>query len=483
MLFNSLEFLVFFPVIFALLLLTPPRYRTLLLLGASYYFYMSWRVEYIVLILLSTFVDYFVSRFLANSTDERMRRVYLAISICVNLGLLFYFKYLAFFADSANQALAFIGSDGRLNVTALILPVGISFYTFQTLSYTIDVYRGNIEHEKNPVTFALFVSYFPQLVAGPIERSKNLLPQLRDLASKRLLDAPSIAIGLRLIAWGMFKKVVVADRLALYVNPIYNNPDSYRGMSLILATVFFAFQIYCDFSGYSDIAIGVARILGVKLSRNFNAPYFARSISEFWRRWHITLSTWFRDYVYIPLGGNRVPAWRWHLNIVIVFTVSGLWHGANWTFVIWGVLHGLMHLINHHLSLIKSPFSRLPERIQVPVQMLLVFIFVCFAWIFFRANSLQDAITIIINIFDFGSGWQYKWYSINVAAGQLNIILSIISILLVLAVDASLEWIPQNVLKSPSLAGVRFVLYVLLVFSLTLFGMFGASQEFVYFQF
>lgn len=483
MLFNSIEFIVFFIIIFALSLLIRGRLRWVLLLVASYYFYMSWRAEYILLILFSTVVDYIVSRLIAQTDKINKKRFLLAISLSINLGLLFYFKYLMFVAESSNTLLSLIGVDGRIQIPALILPVGISFYTFQTLSYTIDVYRGKIKPEQNPIVFALFVSFFPQLVAGPIERSGDLLPQLRVFSQKYLLNADEISDGLRLITWGMFKKLVIADRLALYVNPIYNDPTSYRGMSLILATAFFAFQIYCDFSAYSDIAIGVAKILGIKLSQNFNAPYLAHSIPDFWRRWHISLSTWFRDYLYIPLGGNRVSGWRWHLNIITVFTVSGLWHGANWTFVIWGSLHGIMHLVSHYLSQIKNPLDPKLNWIFVPLQMALTFICVCFAWIFFRANSFGDAMIIIQNIFSFGDEWKYHWFAINVASDKFNITLCLASILIVQTVDIILEYIPVHLLMSKELWSLRLFFYVLLVFALSLFGMFGGSQEFAYFQF
>lgn len=487
MLFNSPEFMIFFPIIFILMLLIKGRLRWGLLLVASYYFYMSWRIDYIVLILISTVIDYIVTWLMDKTDNQRSRTFYLIISLIVNLGLLFWFKYLAFFAASTNQALMFIGVDGRLNVPALLLPVGISFYTFQTLSYTVDVYQRKIKREPNLIIFALFVSYFPQLVAGPIERSKDLLPQLRALQHKSLLHAPDIAIGLRLMAWGMFKKIVVADRLALYVNPIYSDPDSFRGAAIILATIFFAFQIYCDFSGYSDIAIGAARILGVKLSQNFNAPYFARSIADFWQRWHITLSTWFRDYLYIPLGGNRVSEWRWQLNIIIVFAVSGLWHGASWTFIVWGLIHGIMYLINHYLVITLPSFDDSPaifKRMIHIIQMTIIFVIVCIAWMFFRAANLTDVITLMTNAIDFSNtGWQYPWQAINVASSKLNIILCLAGMMIVIAVDALQEWIPSKWVMNAHIAPIRYIAYGFLLFAIAFFGLVGGEQQFVYFQF
>ncbi|MCE7945771.1 MAG: MBOAT family protein, partial [Chlorobi bacterium CHB1] len=300
MLFHSLEFIIFFPVVVAIYFLAPLRFRQFFLLLASYYFYMCWKAEYAVLILLSTGIDY-VAALHMHKTSGR--------------GNIFY----------------------EFPLFDILLPVGISFYTFQTLSYTIDVYRSEKTPERNFIKFALYVTFFPQLVAGPIERSTRLLPQFDH---EHKFDANRVVSGLRLMLWGFFKKLVIADRLALYVNEVYNNPADYTGLPVIIATYFFAFQIYCDFSAYSDIAIGAARVLGFDLMKNFRQPYLAQSIGEFWKRWHISLSTWFRDYLYIPLGGNRVSRLRWYVNLMAVFLISGLWHGANWTFVVWGALHG-----------------------------------------------------------------------------------------------------------------------------------------------
>jgi D-alanyl-lipoteichoic acid acyltransferase DltB (MBOAT superfamily) len=338
MLFNSIQFLIFFPVIATIYFLLPHRYRWLLLLVGSYYFYMSWKPEYIILILASTLIDYSVGLKLGSESRPAIRRRWLLLSLVTNLGLLFSFKYFNFFNDSFRQLFQMANLSYPVPALNVLLPVGISFYTFQTLSYTIDVYRGKIQPERHLGVFALFVSFFPQLVAGPIERSGNLLPQFYQ---KTAVDYERIISGLQRMTWGFFKKVVIADRLALLVNTVYNHPTEFSGMPLIIATYAFGFQIYCDFSAYSDIAIGAARVMGFDLMENFRQPYYARSIPEFWRRWHISLSTWFRDYVYLPLGGNRVKLPHWVFNILVVFVVSGLWHGANWTFVIWGALHGI----------------------------------------------------------------------------------------------------------------------------------------------
>lgn len=337
MLFNSYEFLVFFPVVVATYYALPSRWRWALLLVASYVFYAAWRIEYLILIVASTGVDYFAGIRMGRATDRKGRRPWLILSLIVNLGILFAFKYANFFGESFQAVLDFADLARDVPTLSVLLPVGISFYTFQTLSYTIDVYRGERPPEHHLGYFALYVSFFPQLVAGPIERSTHLLPQLR---TTHRLSYDNVTWGLTKMSYGFFKKMVVADRLGLYVDAVYGNPAGATSVSVVLATFFFAFQIYCDFSGYTDIAVGAARTMGVDLMENFRRPYLSRSIREFWSRWHVSLSTWFRDYLYIPLGGNRVVRWRWYTNIFVVFVVSGLWHGAAWTFIIWGAFHG-----------------------------------------------------------------------------------------------------------------------------------------------
>jgi alginate O-acetyltransferase complex protein AlgI len=358
-LFNSIEFLLFFPVVVAIYFATPQRYRWALLLAASYYFYASWKPEYLLLIIASTLVDYGCGLRMGSIAGKARRKKWLLVSLTSNLGLLFAFKYFNFFNESARAVFDRFNIFYDVPAFDLLLPVGISFYTFQTLSYSIDVYRGRQRPERHLGIFALYVSFFPQLVAGPIERSTHLLPQF---FQPHRFEYDRVTSGLRLVLWGFFKKVVVADRLALYVNAVYNDPSAHTGPTILLATYFFAFQIYCDFSGYSDIAIGTARVMGYDLMQNFRRPYFARSISEFWSRWHISLSTWFRDYLYIPLGGNRVPRWRWYVNLFAVFLISGLWHGANWTFVVWGALHGTYLIVGLVTSDARERFwQRLEE--------------------------------------------------------------------------------------------------------------------------
>lgn len=404
MLFNSFEFLVFFPTVAVLFFALPFRFRWVLLLGASYFFYASWRPEYLLLILASTGVDYWAGHRM-GSVEGRTRRVpYLLASLTANLGLLFFFKYWGFFERSVRSLVGLFTEVGPAPDLGILLPVGISFYTFQTLSYTIDVFRGEREPEPHLGYFALYVAFFPQLVAGPIERSTRLLPQLQRPTE---VDWERIAEGLRLMVWGFFKKLVIADRAALYVDAVYGSPASHQGVTVILATYFFAFQIYCDFSGYSDIAIGAGKVLGYDLMENFRRPYHAASIREFWRRWHISLSTWFRDYVYIPLGGSRVRRVRLSVNLLAVFVVSGLWHGAAWTFVIWGAMHGLLAVASFLTSDWRDGlWTRLDAlrsergdtgRLRRTLGVLVTFHLVLVTWVFFRAETLSDAMLLLRN--------------------------------------------------------------------------------------
>jgi len=403
--FNSWQFLLFFPAVVTLYFALPHRMRWALLLAASYFFYACWNPAYLLLIVTSTLIDYLAGLAMGRAGSRRRRRKYLVLSLLTNLGLLFSFKYFNFLNRSLRAALAALGVSIDLPELNVLLPVGISFYTFQTLSYTIEVYRGRREPERHPGIFALYVSFFPQLVAGPIERAGNLLPQLR---LRQRFDYDRVAEGLRLMAWGMFKKVAIADRLALIVDRVYGDPTGFEGPHLVLGTVFFAFQIYCDFSGYSDIAIGAARVMGVRLMRNFNRPYLAASIADFWRRWHISLTTWFRDYVYIPLGGNRTGRGRWRFNVAVVFLVSGMWHGANWTFLVWGALHGTFFLLEHATRNVRaklaavSPFASRP-RLRRAAGVAATFLAVTFAWIFFRAESVSDAFHVVGHL---GAGWR-----------------------------------------------------------------------------
>jgi len=401
MLFNSLEFLVFFPIIVALYFALPHRFRWIMLLLASYYFYMCWDYNYAILLLITTTINYFSGIGITKSRSMIYRKTYLILGLVASLGILFFYKYFNFFGNSFNAILEKLTIGSRIPVYDILLPVGISFYTFQSLNYTIDVYMRKKEAEYHFGIFALYVSFFPQILAGPISRSTSLLPQFFE---KHHFNYTQVRDGILMIIWGFFKKVVIADRLSEYVNLVYADPTAFGSIQLILATTFFTVQIYCDFSGYSDIAIGTAKIMGFSLMKNFNRPYFARSIREFWQRWHISLSTWFKDYLYIPLGGNRVPKARWYFNLFITFLISGLWHGANWTFVIWGALHGFYMVFAIWILKIKDYVNRKLGIIRFPqlhsfIQVSITFILVWFAWIFFKARSFDDALLIIKNIF------------------------------------------------------------------------------------
>ncbi len=480
MLFNSLEFILFFPIVVAAYFALKPKYRWILLLLASYYFYMCWNYKYIVLIMLSTFVDYFSGIFIHKSSNKRVRTGFLLASLGVNLGLLFFFKYFNFFGDSLNYIFDQFNIFYDIPAYDYLLPVGISFYTFQTLSYTIDIYNGKQKPEYHFGRFALFVSFFPQLVAGPIERSVNLLPQFREDFK---FEYERVKNGILLMVWGFFKKVVIADRLAEYVNTVYNNPEAHEGLQNIIATLFFSFQIYCDFSGYSDIAIGAAMIMGYRLMTNFRRPYFALSIREFWQRWHISLSTWFRDYVYIPLGGNRVVKWRWYYNLFITFLVSGLWHGAEWTFVIWGALHGFYLVFAIWTNKLRERFnnfiglSKLPKLYQF-VQIFVTFVLVYFSWIFFRANNTHDAFYIIGKHFSFSGNPELNLFSFNI-----DFYIAFISIIALLLIEFFEEYAQLSVnmmIKTPRPA--KWALLVVVIFVIFVLGIWDEA-DFLYFQF
>ena len=479
MLFNSLQFIFFFPIVVALYFALNPKYRWILLLVASYYFYMCWNYKYIVLIMASTVVDYIAGILLYRSRNQKYRILFLLASLFTNLGLLFLFKYFNFFSESINAVLDKFNIFYNVPTYDYLLPVGISFYTFQTLSYTIDIYMRKRGPEYHFGKFALYVSFFPQLVAGPIERSVNLLPQFHQ---NYKFDYERVKNGILLMCWGFFKKVVVADRLAEYVNLVYNNAADFSGVQHMIATFFFSFQIYCDFSGYSDIAIGSALILGYNLMTNFKRPYLAQNIREFWQRWHISLSTWFRDYVYIPLGGNRVAKWRWHFNLFFTFLVSGLWHGANWTFVIWGALHGFYLVCAIWIKKITENINEIfgltgrPELLRV-LRIIKNFLLVYFAWIFFRANSFSDALLIIRSMFQFEPG-----STINLFSNKIDFGISIISILLLGVVEIFEEQIGlyarMRTLKRP----VKWAFLIGLIFIILLLGVWEEA-DFLYFQF
>ena len=407
MLFNSFEFVVFFPALLSIYFLFPHRFRWLLLLVASYFFYMRWKAEYILLVLFSTGISYVSGLEMEKSVTLARRRLFLVLGLFGNIGLLFVYKYFNFANGVLGSLFHSLNLPYPIPTWDLLLPVGISFYTFRTLSYSIDVYHGKAAAEHGLGRFALFVAFWPLLLAGPIERASHLLPQFR---SKVSFDEGRVVAGLRLMLWGLFQKIVIADQLAFYVNAVYADPGKYSGKHLIAATLFFAFQIYCDFSGYSDIAIGASRTMGFDIVNNFERPYFSKSISDFWRRWHISLSTWFRDYVYIPLGGRSVVRWRWYLNLFITFLIAGLWHGASWTFVIWGSIlafYMVFGMVTREWRRKMLMVIGLPKIgiLYDGIRTVTTFILVCIGWVFFRAQNIQDAIYILRNALtglDFG---------------------------------------------------------------------------------
>ncbi len=395
MLFNSFAFAIFLPIVFILYWLLPHKTRWVLMLVASYYFYMSWNAKYVFLILFTTIISYVAARLLENAKSRNKKKRILAGTAVACLGVLFFFKYFNFVSESVTAVFNIFAIQMHPILLNLLLPVGISFYTFQTLSYVIDVYKGDVEAEHHFGYYAAFISFFPQLVAGPIERTSNLLPQIK---AEQHFNYDQATYGLKLMAWGYFKKMCIADTLSQFVSKVYDMPQCFSGFALVLATVFFTLQIYCDFSGYSDIAIGTAKLLGINLMTNFKSPYFSQSIKEFWSRWHISLYTWLRDYVYIPLGGGRVGKIRHTFNLIITFLVSGLWHGANWTFVIWGGIHGIGQVAEN--AIVPKNKLKSSKGIVWVLRVLLVFVFASFAWIFFVSNSLGDAVYVISHMFE-----------------------------------------------------------------------------------
>ena len=482
MLFNSIDFAIFLPIVFLLYWFVTNKNLTLqnlLLVAASYIFYGWWNWRFLSLILFSTIVDYSIGLKLDSAKNQKSRNILLWISIFVNLGLLGFFKYYNFFVDNFITAFSFFGKDIQYRSLDIILPVGISFYTFQTLSYTIDVYKGKLAPTKDFIAFAAFVSFFPQLVAGPIERATQFLPQFY---RKRHFDYSQAIDGLRQILWGLFKKVVIADRCAEFANEAFNNSANMNGSSLALGAIFFAFQIYGDFSGYSDIAIGAARLFNFNLMRNFNFPYFSRDVAEFWRRWHISLSTWFRDYVYIPLGGSRGNHWMKIRNTFLIFIVSGFWHGANWTFIVWGALNAIYFLPllltqnnRHHIEIIAK--GKFFPGLKEFVLMIVTFALTVFSWIFFRANNVKHAFDYIGGIFS-DTLFSNPGFT-DMARANYTMLILLFFILV--------EWVGREQQYAIARLGLRwkrplrYAFYYSVVIAILFLG--GREQEFIYFQF
>ncbi len=456
MLFNSLHYLLFFPIVAVLYYIIPGRQRHFLLLVASYYFYMSWKPEYLVLILTTTLVTFFSAKFIEANREKK--KLYLIICLVIDFGILFIFKYFNFFNEIISSV-AGNDSPGGFFELRVLLPVGISFYTFQTVSYIIDVYRKKIECEKDVVFFALYVSFFPQLVAGPIERAGHLLPQFK---KDHEFDTDRVKDGIGMILFGFFKKIVIADRISVVVDKAFENYTGLSSLNMFIAVLLFGIQIYCDFSGYSDIAVGSARIMGIELMQNFRRPYFASGFSEFWSRWHISLSTWFKDYVYIPLGGNRKGKGRRLLNTFVTFAISGLWHGASFTFIIWGCVHGLLVVLERALKQVNK---------RSIIRIIFVYIFVNLAWILFRSETLGQAWDIFVHILGFDMTFDIK--SLGLSTYQLTVMISSVSMLFLHSLVKELRLkisIPDE------------IVFAMLAFIIVFFGYFS-SQEFIYFRF
>ena len=500
MLFNSFGYAVFLPIIFLLHWITPRKWRWALLLAASCFFYATWGPEYIVVLLLTIVISYYAALYMERAEKQRGRsangkknrgaspsaKTVLVLSIIFCAGLLFFFKYLNFFSENVAALLQRFSIPMQPFTLRLALPIGISFYLFQTISYLVDVYKGKIPAERHFGIYAVYISFFPKVMQGPIERGESLLPQLH---KPRRFHYGQASYGIKLMAWGFFKKLVLADGLSIYVSQVYDNLPSYTGFSLMLATFFYAIQLYCDFSGYTDIALGSAGILGIRLSPNFRSPYFASSIKDFWGRWHISLSSWLRDYIYIPLGGSRVGRVRHALNIMITFLVSGLWHGASWNYVLWGGIHGALQIIEGFFPWHKKSSRFQTDRrlhamlciVTVPVTFLLV----CFAWIFFRAATLQDAFYVIRNMFT-GIGSPYTY--IHDCALQLgltfrNLVFHCLPLIPLFLFDLASLKTDVIALISRQRFFIRWPVYILLLLVILLFSEKGVTTEFIYMQF
>lgn len=480
MLFNSLQFLIFFPIVVGIYFALAPKYRWMLLLAASYYFYACWKVEYLILILFSTAIDYYASNRMGRIVDKKKRRPWLYLSLFVNLGMLFMFKYFTLFNESTREVFQHFNLFYGMPAWELLLPVGISFYTFQTLSYSIDVYNGKLKPEKHYGQFSLYVAFFPQLVAGPIERATHLLPQFHKHHS---FDYQRFVGGVQQMLWGFFKKIVIADRLAIYVQEVYAHPGDENGITLLIGTYFFAFQIYCDFSGYSDIAIGAARIMGYDLMDNFRTPYLSKSVREFWTRWHISLSTWFRDYLYIPLGGNRVVKWRWYMNLMLVFLVSGFWHGANWTFLVWGGIHGVALIVETWVFPLweTGPLKKLGKFGNL-IRVALCFHLVLLAWVFFRAESVGDAGLIIQKITTLPLHLNGALISESLARlDGSKFFVTFLLLILFAVMDPIIDQRIKALKEDTRIPYAKLIFAVILALTV-IFGSFG-KVEFIYFQF
>jgi alginate O-acetyltransferase complex protein AlgI len=476
MLFNSIDFLIFFAIVTTAYFVLPHKYRWFLLLAASCWFYMAFVPIYIFILGFTIVVDYFAGIYL-EKFEGKKRKVFLIASLVANIGVLAMFKYFNFLNENLTALMHGFGYKNPIPYLSILLPIGLSFHTFQAMSYTIEVYRGKQKAEKNFGIYALYVMFYPQLVAGPIERPQNLLHQFYE---KHEFDYNRVVSGLKLMLWGLFKKIVIADRLAIYVNYAYDKYDTSSGMTLLMASIFFSIQMYCDFSGYSDIATGAARVMGFKLMTNFRRPIFARTTSEFWQRWHISLSTWFKDYLYFPLGGNRVAVPRWYFNLMVVFLISGLWHGANWTFIVWGAINGLYVLIGIITQKRRAKFNKLIgldkwPKLMTFIDISIVFVLVFLVRVFFRANSVQQGFFVIKKIFTFSGS---VWFE-----NPSMILFSFFAIFVLIAAEWKLEFYKGkfSILNNENRL-IRRLAYAAMVVLILLLGVFDGGQ-FIYFQF
>ncbi len=476
MLFNSFHFVFFFLIVTSLYYLLPNKYRWLLLLISSCFFYGFFVPIYLLILGFTIVVDYFAGILIEKSVGKK-RKQFLILSLVANIGILATFKYYNFFNDILTSFLHVFDIQNHVPYLSILLPIGLSFHTFQAMSYTIEVYRGNQKAEKHFGLYALYVMFFPQLVAGPIERPQNLIHQFYE---KHPFRYENISIGLKLMLWGLLKKVVIADRLSVYVNAVYNNAEHHSGVTFMVATVFFAFQIYCDFSGYSDIAIGTAKVLGYDLMKNFNRPYLSKSVAEFWNRWHISLSTWFKDYVYIPLGGNRVAIKRIYLNLLIVFIISGFWHGANWTYIAWGASNGVLLILTMSLKKMEIPFlkNKKLSLIFTPISIGITFILICLTWIFFRANSIHDALMIYQKI----GSLEGSLYIPKIRNEIFSLLYSIVAILALITIEVKQEFFKEKFQEIQNRYMIKQISYAMILIIIVLFGVFDGGQ-FIYFQF
>lgn len=494
MVFNSMDFMIFFPIVVLVYFIIPRKIRYIWLLVASYYFYMCWNAEYALLIGISTIITYLSGLCLSYLKKNPLRKLVVALSFISNLGILVFYKYFDFILENINLILEKLNVQLVSNPFDIILPVGISFYTFQALSYTVDVYRKEIEAEKNPLKYALFVSFFPQLVAGPIERSKNLLNQIKHMDKMKLWNYDRVANGVIMMVWGMFQKMVIADRVSIFVDAVYDNLHAVGTMETVFAAVGFSIQIFCDFAAYSTIAIGAAKVMGFELMENFDTPYFATSIKDFWRRWHISLSTWFRDYLYIPMGGNRKGKFRKYFNLMVTFFVSGLWHGASWNYVVWGGLHGFYQVIGEVTEPVRKKLTKV-MKVNTEVfsyklgQILFTFSLTTLTWVFFRAETIEEALYFFKRMFTVWNPWVFfneGLYKFGLDRVEVNILFSALVVMLLVEL---LKYIKKEVVSDFLMKQnlwFRWIIVIALVISCVVYGEYGInfdSNQFIYFQF